>query len=135
MIRELRQEYKLDMLLKIAQLPRSTFYYHGQRQNKEDKYAHAKAEITVIYHENKGSYGYRRITETLRNRGIHLNHKTVQRLMKELGLVCRVRMKKYRSYKGEQGKIADNELNREFRAEKPNQKWVTDVTEFRRKLQ
>ena len=40
-------------------------------------------------------------------------------------------MKKYRSYKGEEGKIADNELNREFRAEKPNQKWVTDVTEFR----
>lgn len=131
MIRELRQEYKLDMLLEIAQLPRSTFYYHGQRQNKEDKYAHAKAEITVIYHENKGRYGYRRITETLRNRGIHLNHKTVQRLMKELGLICRVRMKKYRSYKDEQGKIANNELNREFRAEKPNQKWVTDVTEFR----
>ena len=51
--------------------------------------------------------------------------------MKELGLVCRVRMKKYRSYKGEVGKIADNELNREFRAEKPNQKWVTDVTQFR----
>ena len=50
--------------------------------------------------------------------------------MKELGLVCRVRMKKYRSYKGEVGKIAPNLLNRDFRAEKPNQKWVTDVTEF-----
>ena len=48
----------------------------------------------------------------------------------ELGLVCRVRMKKYRSYKGEVGKIAPNLLNRDFRAEKPNQKWVTDVTEF-----
>ena len=54
----------------------------------------------------------------------------VQRLMKELGLVCRVRMKKYRSYKGEMGKIAPNLLNRDFHAEKPNQKWVTDVTEF-----
>ena len=50
--------------------------------------------------------------------------------MKELGLVCRVRMKKYRSYKGEVGNIAPNLLNRDFRAEKPNQKWVTDVTEF-----
>ena len=50
--------------------------------------------------------------------------------MKELGLVCRVRMKKYRSYKGEVGKIAPNLLNRDFRAEKPNQKWGTDVTEF-----
>ena len=54
----------------------------------------------------------------------------VQRLMKKLGLVCRVRMKKYRSYKGEVGKIAPNLLNRDFHAEKPNQKWVTDVTEF-----
>ena len=77
-----------------------------------------------------GRYGYRRITTTLHNRGIHLNHKTVQRLMRQLGLACRVRIKKYRSYKGEVGKIAPNLLNRNFYAEKPNQKWVTDVTEF-----
>ena len=95
-----------------------------------DKYEVAKTEITAIYHENKGRYGYRRITTALHNRGIHLNHKTVQRLIKQLGLVCRVRIKKYRSYKGEVGKIAPNLLNRDFRAEKPNQKWVTDVTEF-----
>ena len=89
-----------------------------------------KAEITAIYHENKGRYGYRRITTELHNREIPLNHKTVHRLMKELGLVCCVRMKKYRSYKGEIGKVAPNLLNRDFQAEKPNQKWVTDVTEF-----
>ena len=63
-------------------------------------------------------------------RNIPLNHKTVQRLMKEMGIICRVRMKKYRSYKGEVGKIAPNQLGRDFYAEKPNQKWVTDVTEF-----
>ena len=95
-----------------------------------DKYAAAKAKIETIYHENRGRYGYRRITIALRNKGIFLNHKTVQRLMKELGLVCRVRIKKYRSYKGEVGKIAPNLLSRNFYAEKPNQKWVTDVTEF-----
>ena len=97
---------------------------------KEDKYASVKEEITTIYHENRGRYGYRRITAELRKRTFYVNHKTVQRLMKELGLVCRVRMKKYRSYKGEVGKIAPNLLNRDFHAEKPNQKWVTDVTEF-----
>ncbi len=118
------------MLLDIAQLPRATFYYHCKNQNKEDKYAQAKAEITAIFHENKGRYGYRRVTDELHNRGFSLNHKTVQRLMKELGLVCRVRIKKYRSYKGEIGKIAPNYLERNFYAEKPNQKWVTDVTEF-----
>ena len=131
MIQELRREHDLATLLEIAHLPKATFYYHLKNQDKQDKYAQAKAEITAIFHENKGRYGYRRVTDELQNREIHLNHKTVQRLMKELGLVCRVRMKKYRSYKGEQGKVADNELNREFRAEKPNQKWVTDVTEFR----
>ena len=95
-----------------------------------DKYETAKAEITAIYHENRGRYGYRRITEELRNRKIYLNHKTVQRLMKQLGLVCHVRMKKYRSYKGEVGKIAPNLLQRNFHADRSNQRWVTDVTEF-----
>ena len=98
--------------------------------NRPDKYKAAKAEITAIYHENKGRYGYRRITAELHKHDISLNHKTVQRLMKELGLVCRVRLKKYRSYKGEVGEVAPNLLNRNFYAEKPNLKWVTDVTEF-----
>jgi putative transposase len=51
--------------------------------------------------------------------------------MKELGLKCLVRMKKYRSYKGKVGKIAPNILARNFQAEKPNEKWVTDITEFK----
>ena len=118
------------LLLEIAQLPRATFYYHAKKLHKPDKDADVKTAIAAIYHENRGRYGYRRITLALRNRGIFLNHKTVQRLMKELGLVCRVKTKKYRSYKGEVGKIAPNLLNRDFHAEKPNQKWVTDVTEF-----
>ena len=100
--------------------------------NSADKYESVKEEITAIYHENKGRYGYRRITAELSNRKLPLNHKTVQRLMKEPGLVCRVRMKKYCSYKGEIGKIALNLLNQDFHADKPNQKWVTDVTEFSR---
>ena len=93
-----------------------------------------KEEITTIYHENRGRYGYRRITAELRKRNFLLNHKTVQRLMKKQGLVCRVRMKKYCSYKGEVGKTAPNLLNRDFHADKPNQKWVTDVTVWRKAL-
>ena len=120
----------MENLLSIAQLSRATFYYYLKKSKRPDKYKEAKDNITAIYYENKGRYGYRRITMELHNRGISLNHKTVQRLMKELGLVCRVRMKKYRSYKGEVGKIAPNLLNRNFATEKPNEKWVTDVTEF-----
>lgn len=130
MIQKLRQSFPLNILLEVAQLARSTYYYHTKRLTRPDKYREAKEAIETIYHENNGRYGYRRITATLRQQGSVLNHKTVQRLMKELGLICRVRMKKYRSYKGEVGKIASNLLNRNFEAEKPNQKWVTDVTEF-----
>ena len=129
-VQKLRENHSLSLLLSITQLPRATFYYYLRRMNQPDKYEIAKAEITAIYHENKGRYGYRRITAELHNRKIYLNHKTVRKLMKELGLVCHVRMKKYRSYKGEIGRIAPNLLNREFEAEKPNEKWVTDVTEF-----
>ena len=131
MIQKLRQEFSLAILLDVAQLPRATFYYHLKQQKKADKYHSVKEEITAIFHENKERYGYRRITAELRNRNIYLNHKTVQRLMQKLGLVCCVRMKKYRSYKGEVGKIAPNLLNRDFHTEKTNKKWVTDVTEFK----
>ncbi|PAE31232.1 IS3 family transposase, partial [Bacillus sp. 7884-1] len=51
-------------------------------------------------------------------------------LMNDMGLKCMVRMKKFKSYKGNVGKTAPNVLNRDFTAEKMNQKWVTDVTEF-----
>lgn len=88
------------------------------------------AKIKAIYAENKGRVGYRRITLALRQQGRTINHKTVQRLMRQQGIICCVRLKKYKSYKGEVGKIAPNLLERNFEAEKPNQKWVTDVTEF-----
>ena len=97
---------------------------------KQDKHFPIKAEIESIYHENQGRYGYRRITMELHNRGYRVNHKTVQRLMKELNLKCMVRIKKYRSYRGEVGKIAPNILKRDFKASAPNQKWTTDITEI-----
>ncbi|PFL57261.1 hypothetical protein COJ27_29985 [Bacillus cereus] len=71
------------------------------------------------------------LKEALMNRGYQINHKEVQRIMKELGLSCLVRVKKYRSYKENVGKVASNILERNFQAEKPNKKWVTDITEFK----
>ena len=129
-ISTLRHKHKLEILLEVAKLPRATYYYHAKRLAALDKYATVKAEIRTIYAENKGRYGYRRITDVLHNRGFFVNRKAVQRLMKVLGLVCKMRMKKYKSYKGEVGKIAPNLLERNFEADKPNQKCVTDVTEF-----
>lgn len=130
MITALRQKHKLAVLLDVAGIPRATYYYHCKRMAAPDKYAQVKEEILTIYTENKKRVGYRRITLELHNRGSHINHKTVQRLMKQLGLFCRVRMKRYCSYKGEVGMVAENLLERNFEASKPNEKWVTDVTEF-----
>lgn len=87
--------------------------------------------VQSIYDEHEGRFGYRRIRDELRNRGYKVNHKKVQRLMKELGIKCIVRIKKYKSYKGTVGEIAPNILDRNFQAEKSNEKWVTDITEFK----
>ncbi len=98
--------------------------------DKQDKYASERQEIHAINAEHKGRYGYRRVTIELRKRGYEVNHKVVMRLMKEEGLTCRVRMKKYRSYRGTVGKVAPNIINRDFHAEKPYEKLSTDITEF-----
>jgi len=85
--------------------------------------------IYAIFHKHKGRYGYRRITLELRNSNCLINHKTVKKLMDELGLKSEVRKVRYRSYKGEVGKTAPNIINRDFTAERPYQKLATDVTQ------
>ena len=116
-------------LLECVKMARSSFYYYA-KQDSKDKYTEVKAKIERIYHKHKGRLGYRRITILLRQSGLVINHKTVLRLMGELKLKSLIRRKKYKSYKGEQGKIAPNILDRSFKAKRPNQKWTTDVTEF-----
>lgn len=111
-------------------MARSVFYYHLKRLKAKDKYATEKKEIRDIFHEHKGRYGYRRITAEMRNRKYVINHKTVQRLMVEMRLKCNIRKVKYRSYKGEVGKVAPNIIGRDFAADVPNRKWATDVTQI-----
>ena len=130
MIQKLRPNYPLNSLLDIARLPRANYYYHINRLALPDKYAEVRAQIKNIFHENRGRYGYRRITLELRNRNFTINHKTVQKLMRQENLVCRVRLKKYKSYRGEVGRIVPDLLERNFKTTAPNQKWVTDVTQF-----
>lgn len=111
-------------------MARSSFYYHQKLLEKKDKYGEIKTLIKQIYHTHKGRFGYRRITLVMKEKGIIINHKTVLRLMKILGLKSIIRVKKYKSYRGEQGRIAPNILKRNFKADQPNKKWATDVTEF-----
>ncbi len=117
-------------LLQVAQLSRSTFYYQVKVLKGGDKDAALKSRIREIYDCHKGRYGYRRITAELCRGGCEVNHKAVQRLMQLQGLKSLVRPKKYRSYRGQFNVNVPNILDRQFVADKPNSKWVTDVTEF-----
>ena len=127
---ELMPEYPLKGLLRLAGLARSTYYYIiGNRQRSRHEVA--RKEIMRIFETHKGRYGYRRICEELRRNGHKTNHKTVQRLMRELGLKGKCRKAyRYRSYKGEVGKTAENLLDRKFGASRPYEKLTTDITQF-----
>mgnify|MGYP000249292512 FL=1 len=111
-------------------MPKSVYYYWREASSKADPYRGAKEHITQIFNAHRGRYGYRRVYLELRNQQQYLNHKTVQKLMGQLGLKSLVRPKRYQSYRGPVGKAAPNLLERNFIAKAPNQKWVTDVTEF-----
>jgi putative transposase len=121
----------LELLLQHVQMAKSSFHYCQYRNGLSDKYQEAKLAIKRIFHAHKGRLGYRRITALLKHEGFTLNHKTVLSLMHKLGLKCLIRIKKYRSYKGEVGKVVANVLARNFKAGAPNQKWATDMTEFK----
>ncbi|UNK45042.1 IS3 family transposase [Arthrobacter sulfonylureivorans] len=127
----LKADFPLPVLLQVAGLARSTFFYHQARLQAPDPQEALKAAVAEIFMKNHGRYGHRRIHTELVKQGWSVAKKTVLKLMRSLRLVCKVRRRKrYNSYQGGQGAVAPNLLNREFDADAPNQKWVTDVTEF-----
>jgi putative transposase len=130
-VHELRQSYPVVALLSVVGLLRSTFYAWDAARKIPDKYAEAKELIKRIYDEHKGRYGYRRIALALRAHGIVLHANTVRRLMGLLKLKSTQRIKRYKSFKGNVGIVAPDRLQRNFKAEAPNKKWATDVTEVR----
>ena len=130
-INELKQKYTITAILEVVDIPRSTYYYYFKQLEKPDKYAAVKSRMKKIWSECRESYGYRRMTQEMNKCGIVINHKTVLKLMKQMGLYCHVKMYKYKSYKGEVGRIAPDLLERDFEASNPNEKWVSDVTEFK----
>ena len=129
-VSELRLKYPLMILLQVSGLAKSVYYYTLSKVDKDDKNKEIIDKIKEIFISNKERYGYRRITLELKNQGYNVNHKKVYRIMVKLGLKSLKRNKrKYSSYKGTVGKIADNLIERNFDADRPNEKWYTDVTE------
>jgi len=119
-------------LLKAMKIPRSTYYYEIRKVDAvEIRNQELMDEIIEIFEHHKGRYGVRRIYRELVNRGRNVNHKRVQRLMHNMGLMGKRPKEKYHSYKGEVGKVADNIIDRDFHAKAPLQKWTTDVSQFK----
>lgn len=131
-IQELRQEgHPLKYLLKFSGLAKSTYYYELKRTDRvEERNKSITETICHIFEKNKQRYGVRRVCHELVNRGFHINHKRVQRIMHDLKLFGKRPKEKYHSYKGEVGKVAGNIIQRNFKADRPLQKWTTDVTQF-----
>ena len=127
----LRPTYPLKGLLAVAGLARSTFYYQCKALIAPDRHAGLKEKIVEVFAHHKGRYGYRRVAAAIRATGVLRDPKTVQRCMVKLGLKSPVRAKRYKSFKGEIGTTAPNVLERDFGATGVNEKWVTDVTEFK----
>ncbi len=122
----------VTLLLSISGLSRSTHYFELRRSEKADKDEELRKRIAGVFGKNKGRYGVRRICASLRNEGMAVNHKKVQRLMGEMGLSGKMKRRKYHSYKGEVGRIAENLVNRNFASDGPNKKWTTDVSQLNR---
>ena len=118
-------------MLKRIKMARSTYYYNIAHLESTDKYQAVRKRISEIFAQHNKRYGYRRVYIQLRNEGYAINHKTVQKLMQEMQLKSAVRRVRYRSYKGDVGRVATNILERDFTAQAPNRKWATDVTEFK----
>ena len=141
---ELQHKYPLVVLLDISGLKRSTYYYTLNKLDKDTKNDDIMNAIIDIYYTHKARYGYRRITLELINRGYIVNHKKVKRLMSKMGLYARTPKAKYKSYKGDMNGTVKNllldkvidEVNhktyyeRNFKTERCNEIWSTDVSEF-----
>jgi putative transposase len=127
----LKHTYRLPELLANLDLARSSYFYHCARLRIPDKYAEARQVLAEVFHGNHRCYGYRRMRAALHRRQLRISEKVVQRLMKQECLVVAVnRKRRYGSYLGEISPAPDNILNRDFRATAPNEKWLTDITEF-----
>lgn len=127
----LRDTHALPDLLDEISLARSSYFYHRARLRIADKYAGVRRTITDIFESNHRCYGYRRIQGSLSRQHVFISEKVVRRLMKQERLaVAMPKRRYYRAYLGEIGPAPENLINRDFQATAPNEKWLTDISEF-----
>jgi len=130
-INALREKYLLKDLLEILHMAKSSYCYQTLTLSKGDKYAYLRKEVKEAFSESSSRYGYRRIHSAVKSAGTVISEKVIRRIMKaEQLIVPNIKRKKYNSYKGEISPEIVNVIKRDFHADKPNAKWLTDITEF-----
>ena len=131
-IEKVAENGDIQKLCHVFGVSRSGFYAYVKR-NRFDRDAKAKKQVLQTYQRYEGKYGYRQLQLfPWQDQGIWMNHKKVLWLMQTLGIQFRIRRKRRSSSSYVPAKrVAENHLKRDFSAEKPNQKWVTDITQYR----
>lgn len=124
--------YAVTELCKLFRVSRSSYYAYKKRK-QVDRDKPLKDLIQAVYKKYDGKYGYRQTQLfLLQDHGVWINHKKVLRLMQEMGLRSRIRRKHRCNYSSSVGgRVAENILQRDFDADAPNRKWVTDITQYR----
>ena len=122
-----KDKYSISEMCRFFNVSRSGYYDYVKRMDIPAKDLPLAEKIKECQQKNGKTYGYRRVHIWLERQGIHHNPKTILRIMQKYNLLSEVRRKKYRNY-GDYLHRYDNLLNREFNADRPNQKWVTDIS-------
>ena len=125
-----KDKYSISEMCRFFEVSRSGYYDYVKRMDIPTKDLPLAEKIKECQEKNGKTYGYRRVHIWLERQEIHHNPKTILRVMQKYNLLSEVRRKKYRNYVDYLHRY-DNLLNRDFNADRPNQKWVTDISYIR----
>ena len=123
-----RTEYPVSVMCAFFGVSRSGYYTFVQRLGRPEKDAALAKSIAEQRERSFGTYGYRRMWLWLKSQNIYCNQKTVLRIMKKYDLLSEIRRRRKWQQMGQQVHKYANLLNREFHADRPNSKWVTDIS-------
>lgn len=128
LVEKLTKKYKITDILTVLEVPKSTFY-RWRKKYADRGPTIVEKRIINLCEETKYYYGHRKIKAVLKQRfNMHVNRKTVQRIMQKFNLQCQIKVKRQKHISGESNVVVANILDRNFKANKPNEKWVTDIT-------
>ena len=122
-----KDKHSISEMCRFFDVSRSGYYDYVKRMDIPAKDLPLAEKIKECQIKNGKTYGYRRVHIWLEKQGIHHDPKTILRVMQKYNLLSVIRRKRYRNY-GEHIHRYPNLLNRDFKAERPNQKWVTDIS-------